>query len=53
VSLASRGLRDMDDGPQPILDPGALSAVHRQAGRIHLQAAVVTAVVTAAALLPG
>jgi len=51
VSLASRGLRDMDGGPEKIEDAGELAIVRRQARRIHLRAAAWTVVLTAAALL--
>jgi hypothetical protein len=47
VALASRGQRDMDRGPESITDEAELAAVRAQARTIHLQAAVVTFVVTA------
>lgn len=51
MALASRGQRDMDDGPEAIRDGEELSAVRAQARKIQIRAAVVTAVVTAASLL--
>lgn len=46
MALASRGLRDMDRGPEPISDEAELATVRAQARRIHLQAALVAVVVT-------
>jgi len=51
VRLASRGLRDLGGGPEAILDPEERGAVRRQARGVALRAAVVTAAVTALALL--
>jgi len=51
VALASRGLRDMDRGPEEIEDAGELAVVRRQAQRVHLQAAALTVVLTAVVLL--
>ncbi len=47
MGLASRGLRDMDQGPETIDDEAELTAVRAQARRIHLQGALVTLVVMA------
>ncbi len=41
----------MDRGPEEIEDAEELAVVRRQARRIHLQAAVVTVILTAVALL--
>ena len=51
MSLASRGLRDMDRGPEAIEDPRELEQVRRQARALHLWAAAVTVAVTAISLL--
>jgi len=50
VALASRGLRDMDRGPETIRDQGELATVRAQARSIHLRAAAITVVVIAVAL---
>jgi len=49
--LASRGLRDMDQGPETIDDPEELATVRAQARKIHIEAFVATWVVTLATLL--
>ncbi|UCC27028.1 MAG: hypothetical protein JSU98_07945 [Gemmatimonadales bacterium] len=50
MSLAARGLRDMDDGPAP-LDPADAPQVRVQARRVHRRALTVAALVTLAVLL--
>jgi hypothetical protein len=40
VSLASRGLRDMDTGPQAITDAAELAAVRRTARMVDVQSLV-------------
>ena len=49
--LASRGLRDMDDGPEAIDDPEELAQVRRQARRVQGEAALLAVVVTAVLML--
>jgi len=51
VSLASRGLRDMDGGPESIADPGELAQVRRQARAVHAKAALAAVVLTALSFL--
>ena len=51
MSLASRGLRDMDDGTQRIEDEAELRAVRAQARRVKLQSVVLALVGTALAFL--
>jgi hypothetical protein len=50
VALASRGLRDLGSGLEP-LGAGELAQVRAQAGRVHRRALLATAVFAAAALL--
>jgi hypothetical protein len=47
VSLAARGLRDMDGGPEPIADPEERTIVRTQARKVQL-GAVLLALVAAA-----
>jgi hypothetical protein len=47
VALAARGLRDMDDGMETIADPVELQQVKAQARQVNVQAAVISAVITA------
>jgi hypothetical protein len=51
VSLASRGLRDMDTGPERVPDPQQDAAARRQARSVHLRAAAAAIVLTGLALL--
>jgi hypothetical protein len=51
VRLASRGLRDLDSGPQPIIDAGERAQVQRQARVVYVKAFVSAAILTAIALL--
>ena len=50
MSLASRGLRDMDDGTAA-LDPAEAPQVRAQARRVHRRALALAALVTLAVLL--
>ena len=50
MALASRGLRDLGSGPEP-LDAGDLGAVRDQARRIHLRALLAALVCAALVLL--
>ncbi|MBS2031848.1 MAG: hypothetical protein JST54_28385 [Deltaproteobacteria bacterium] len=38
MNLASRGLRDMDGGPESIAEAETLATVRRQARKVHLEA---------------
>ncbi len=53
MALASRGLRDMDGGPEGITDRAELDAVRRQARGIHVRAAVIAVVVALVAVALG
>jgi hypothetical protein len=50
VSLASRGQRDMDTGPEAIQDNAELARVRRQARRVWVEATVLATALTAIAL---
>jgi hypothetical protein len=50
VGLASRGQRDMDMGPEAIVDRDELAQVRAQARTINVQALVTALAVTALAL---
>jgi hypothetical protein len=52
VRLASRGLRDMDEGVEVISDSTELQTVRQQARRIYLKSALTAAILTAIALIP-
>jgi hypothetical protein len=51
VRLASRGLRDMDNGPQVIADQAELQHVRQQARRVYVKAFVTALVLTAIAVI--
>jgi hypothetical protein len=51
VRLASRGLRDLDDGPQTISDADEAAQIRRQAQAVYVKAFVSAAILTAIALL--
>jgi hypothetical protein len=51
--LASRGLRDLGDGPRPITDADELAAVRAQARRVIVKSAVATGLVMAGATIAG
>ncbi|MCC6525002.1 MAG: hypothetical protein IT373_20275 [Polyangiaceae bacterium] len=57
MSLASRGLRDLDGGPETVSDGAELGRIRRQARRVHLKslgaALVVAAVVVGLGVLRG
>ena len=44
--LASRGRRDMDDGPAEIADKAELARVRAQARKVHLESLVAAAALT-------
>jgi hypothetical protein len=52
VKLASRGLRDLDSGPQEISDTGEVELLRRQARAVYVKSIVTAAVLTAIALIP-
>lgn len=51
IRLASKGMRNLDGGPEQIEDPAELDAVRAQARRVLLQSLAAAAVVSAATLL--
>jgi hypothetical protein len=53
MGLASRGLRDLDNGPERIDDGAELAAVRTQARRVLVQSLLATLVATAVMGLPG
>ena len=50
MRLAARGQRDMDTGPQPIADAAELAQVRRQARKVHIESAIMAAILTAATM---
>jgi hypothetical protein len=52
VRLASRGLRDMDQGPEAISDAAELQQVRRQARVVYAKAAITAVILTVIALVP-
>ena len=51
MALASRGLRDMDEGPEAIEDRAELAQVRAQARAVHWRAALLGVVGTALVML--
>ena len=51
VVLASRGARDMDDGPETIEDGAEAAALRAQARGVMIRSAIATLIVTAVAIL--
>jgi len=51
VRLGSRGLRDLDDGPEPIIDADEAALIRRQAQAVYVKAFVSATILTAIALL--
>jgi hypothetical protein len=51
VNLASRGLRDLDSGPEAIADAAELAQVRRQARQVYLRSGLAAAALTALSLL--
>lgn len=51
MSLASRGLRDLDDGKQKIEDKAELAQVQKQAHAVNLKSLVVALGLTAVSYL--
>jgi len=51
VRLASRGLRDMDQGPQPISVDTEIQQVRRQARAVYIKSVITAVVLTAIALI--
>jgi hypothetical protein len=52
VKLASRGLRDMDGGEQPIADAAEAEQVRRQARAVYIKSFITAAILTSLALIP-
>ena len=52
MRLASRGLRDMDQGPQPIAESAELQQVRRQARAVYIKSVTTAVILTAIALIP-
>ena len=54
MGLASRGQRDMDDGPAAITDAEMDAQIRKQARRVYLQSLIAAIVLTAVVLaIPG
>jgi len=53
VSLASRGLCDMDEGAERLSDESELRQIRRQARMVHVKALMAAVVLTAVSLLVG
>jgi hypothetical protein len=51
VKLAARGLRDMDEGAEPITDPAERSRIRRQARIVHIKSLMTAAILTTLLLL--
>ncbi len=51
VLLASRGVRNMDTGAEPITNPAELTRVRTQARLVHVRSALAAAAVTALAFV--
>jgi hypothetical protein len=52
VKLASRGLRDLDTGPQAISDTTEVEQARRQARAVYVKSIITAAILTAIALVP-
>jgi hypothetical protein len=48
--LASRGRRDMDDGPRDITDAAELARIRAQARKVHVESVAAAAALTALVL---
>jgi hypothetical protein len=51
VALASRGARDMDEGPETIQDPAEVAALRAQARGVLMKSAIASLIVTAFAVM--
>ena len=51
VALAARGLRNMDNGDQPITDPRELEQVREQSRQVHVKAVIGASLITALVVL--
>ena len=51
MKLAARGLRDLDNGSQPITDPAELAQVRRQARVVHMKSIISSVVLTTLLIL--
>ena len=47
-----RGQRDMDEGPQQVLDAAEVQQVQRQARAVYVKSGLTAAILTALALIP-
>lgn len=52
MRLASRGLRDMDEGVEVISDQAELQTVRLQARAVYAKSAIAAAILTVIALIP-
>lgn len=52
MGLASRGLRETDQGTEEVIDPQEVAQARRQARRVNLITVTVAAAATAALMLP-
>ena len=52
MRLASRGQRDMDDGPLQVPDAAEVRQVQRQARAVYVKSGLTAAILTALALIP-
>jgi len=52
VKLASRGLRDLDTGPQEISDAAEAQQLRRQARAVYVKSIITASLLTAIALVP-
>ncbi len=52
MKLASRGLRDLDTGPQEISDAVELQQLQRQARAVYVKSVITASILTALALIP-
>ena len=50
MGLASRGLRDMDDGPAPVTDADVDAQLRRQARTVYVRSALAALALTGVAL---
>ncbi|HYU51343.1 MAG TPA: hypothetical protein VEK37_00290 [Gemmatimonadaceae bacterium] len=52
MKLASRGLRDLDSGPQEIPDATEVQQLRRQARGVYVKSIITASLLTAIALIP-
>lgn len=51
MALASRGQRDLDSGPETIVDSAELAQVRRQARKVHVKSLVLAVALVIVALM--